>query len=299
MNLEKAFSDNRLCKALTGMNIGEVNDLMISFEQAYLQQASSKKRLRKVGGGRKGCLPTLRHRLFFILFYFKCYPTFDLAAFIIGTVRSKSFRWVEVLTPIIKIALNRELVLPQRKMGSLEDLFKNFPETKEIFIDGSERVIQRPKGNKNNKRKYSGKKKAHSRKNIIISNKDKEILYLSPTRNGRKHDFRITKAENVPRFIPPDKDTYVDTGFQGIKDLVNNPDNIHIPKKKPKNKQLTSEEKEINAIISSIRIKVEHTIGGIKKFNCLSHVFRNKKGQDDEFINIISGLWNYHIRMSR
>ena len=67
MNLQKAFSDNRLCKALTGMSINEIDNIIISFEKACLQQANSKKRLRKFGGGRKGCLPTLKHKLFFLV----------------------------------------------------------------------------------------------------------------------------------------------------------------------------------------------------------------------------------------
>jgi len=61
---------------------------------------------------------------------------------------------------------------------------------------------------------------------------------------------------------------------------------------------ITADEKENNTIISSIRVKVEHAIAGIKRFNCLSHVYRNKKGQDDAMINIASGLWNYHLRMT-
>ena len=299
LNIEKAFKDNRLSKALTGMTINEIDNLVITFEKAYLQEVNSKKRIRKLGGGRKGSLPTLRHKLFFILFYFKCYPTFDMAAFLLNNARSKAHRWASVLTPILHAALGRELVLPKRQVSNLADLFKHFPETKEIFIDGTERRVQRPKNDKNQKRRYSGKKKCHSRKNIIISNKDKEIMYLSPTKNGRKHDFNLTKREEIPKTIPPDIEVYLDTGFQGIKDLVKNPDKIFMPKKKPKNGKLTQDEKETNAIIASIRIKVEHTIGGVKRFNCLSHIFRNKKGQDDKFMNIACGLWNYHLRMSR
>ena len=68
-NIEKAFKDNRLSKALTGMTINEIDNLVITFEKAYLQEANSKKRIRKLGGGRKGSLPTLQHKLFFILFY--------------------------------------------------------------------------------------------------------------------------------------------------------------------------------------------------------------------------------------
>ena len=115
----------------------------------------------------------------------------------------------------------------------------------------------------------------------------------------RADTFNLTKREEIPKAIPPDIAAFLDTGFQGIKDLVQNPDMIFMPKKKPKNGKLTKDEKETNAIISSIRIKVEHAIGGVKRFNCLSHIFRNRKGQDDEFMSIACGLWNYHLRMSR
>ena len=133
-------------------------------------------------------------------------------------------------------------------------------------------------------------------KNIVIANQKKEILYVSPTTSGKKHDYNITKNELIPQNLPPIP-TYVDTGFAGIKDVVKNPDLIFMPKKKPRNGSLTADEKETNSIISSIRVKVEHVIGGIKRFNCLSYIYRNKKGQDDQFIAIASGLWNYHLRM--
>ena len=73
------------------------------------------------------------------------------------------------------------------------------------------------------------------RNRSILSNETKQILYLSPTRNGRKHDFNITKAENIPNIIPPDKELYADTGFQGIKNLVKSAKNIIMPRKRSKN----------------------------------------------------------------
>jgi hypothetical protein len=38
------------------------------------------------------------------------------------------------------------------------------------------------------------------------------------------------------------------------------------PIKKPRGKELTPEQKEINRQISSVRIRVEHAIGGVKRF---------------------------------
>ena len=194
--------------------------------------------------------------------------------------------------------MGRNLVLPTRQINNLEDFLKHFPEANELFIDGTERRTQRSKKPDKQKRQYSGKKKTHVRKNIIIATKNREIVYLSPTTDGAKHDFNITKNEQIPQSLPPDIPLYADSGFQGIKDLVKNPELIFMSQKKPRNAELTSDQKETNSIISSIRVKVEHAIAGLKRLNCLSHVYRNKKGQDDSFINIAAGLWNYHLRMA-
>ena len=69
-----------------------------------------------------------------------------------------------------------------------------------------------------------------------------------------------------------------------------------MPKKKPKGKSLTTQEKEENRVISGIRIVVEQAIGGIKRFRCLTDVYRNKRGQDDKFMLACAGLWNFHLR---
>ena len=62
---------------------------------------------------------------------------------------------------------------------------------------------------------------------------------------------------------------------------------------------LTYEDKQENTVIGSFRVIAEHAICGIKRFNCLNHIYRNKiDNLDDKFILICSGLWNWHLRMS-
>ena len=53
---------------------------------------------------------------------------------------------------------------------------------------------------------------------------------------------------------------WVDKGFQGIKNIVPS-EQVEIPHKKPKGKSLSTEQKQENKIISSLRIVVEHAIG--------------------------------------
>ena len=86
ININRAFRNERLMKALTGMPKEEFKQLSIEFsiESEKRKQSTYRKglkkgtRQRKPGGGKKGRLKTYEQKLFFILFYFKCYPTFDL-----------------------------------------------------------------------------------------------------------------------------------------------------------------------------------------------------------------------------
>ncbi len=120
---------------------------------------------------------------------------------------------------------------------------------------------------------------------------------MSPSKNGKVHDFKQTQKTQFLDHVPPDITFWVDKGFQGIKNKVP-PDQIQIPHKKPKGGDLTPEQKEENSIISAIRIVVEHAIGGIKRFGCMSQIYRNHQGQDDQMIAVCSGLWNFHIQNS-
>ena len=69
-----------------------------------------------------------------------------------------------------------------------------------------------------------------------------------------------------------------------------------VPKKKPKNGFLTPEEKEDNSLISSIRIKVEHAIGGVKRLGVATNIFRGRFGSDDRFTFVSAALWNFHLQ---
>lgn len=302
-NINRAFGNQRLMKALTGMPKEEFKQLSIAFgkESEKRKQSTYKKgikkgtRYRKPGGGKKGRLKTYEQKLFFILFYFKCYPTFDLLGFMFDLNRSNSLRNIQRATPILEQTLGRKLVLPKRQIRTPEELFSLFPKLHDIFVDGTERPMQRPKDKDKQKSNYSGKKKRHTRKNTIISDKNKRIVYLGPTAEGKKHDYSMFKDE-IPMDIKSKKHNFwMDLGYTGAENDYPKI-NIVMPKKKPKGKELTENEKENNQIISGFRVNAEHAIGGIKRLRITTDVFRNKKDKfNDVAIMIACGLWNYHL----
>lgn len=303
MNSEKVLKNARLMHTLTGMSAGEFRDLVPAFEEQirrfrkklYVLDAE---RTRKPGGGKKGIVKTPKEKLFFILLYYKCYPTYDVMSFLYDCDRSACCRRQHALCVILERTLRRKLVLPKRQIRSVEDFLRAFPEAKEVFIDGTERPIQRPKDTDMQKANYSGKKKRHTRKTIIISTKDKRIGFLSKTVEGKESDITILRSAAPPRFIPKNVKTHVDLGFKGLDTEF--PDHrISIPAKKPRTRDLTEAQKAKNKKKAGVRVLVEHAIGGIKRLNIVSNIFRNKKQDfDDTAILISSGLWNYHLAMS-
>ena len=292
INIDKALKNNRVMKSLTGLTIDEFGLLLVIFTEALLIHAKTKVRQREVGGGRKGALPTATHKLFFILFYYKVYPTMDVAGILFDVDRSKICLWVKKLTSILEKCLGYACVLPARRIESIEEFKSRFGDG-DVFIDGVERKTQRPKKAKLTKKRYSGKKKMHTRKNIIVSNKKKFIHIVSPSKDGRFHDKNMLDKEHVGQILPKEAEVFVDKGFQGMNKTT--VATINMPLKKPKKQSLTQEQKENNSLISSIRMCVEHAIGGIKRFGITANIFRNKNGFDDVATRVCAGLWNFHV----
>jgi hypothetical protein len=293
LRFERIFKDERMMRGLTGLNLEEFETLLPTFESILFEIHSNKERQRAVGGGCKGILLDARHKLFYILFYMKTYPTFDVAAFVFGTVRSVTFEWKSRLLPALERALGRVITLPKRQIRSIEEFLQLFPEVKDIFIDGTERPVQRPRKSKNVRRKYSGKKKRHTHKNTIFCGEKSQILAVSPTKGGRMHDSKQARKCSFIEHIPKKVAIWADSAYP--RNIAKNGNKVMIPHKKPRKRDLSEEHKAENRVISGLRMVVEHAIGGIKRFRCMTDTFRNKNGNDDQMIVVAAALWNLHI----
>jgi hypothetical protein len=101
-----------------------------------------------------------------------------------------------------------------------------------MVIDGTERRRQRPKDAHQQRETYSGKKKSHTDKNILLANaQTTKVVYLSPTAVGKTHDKKM--VDQQPIAYPTGATLGKDTGFQGYEppDVV-----TYQPKKSPKGK---------------------------------------------------------------
>ena len=297
LNLQRVLRDERLLRGLTGLNRKAFEELKIAFEQELLVEEaprrSQKKRQRAKGGGRKPRLETVEEKLIYILFYFKCYPTFDLAGIIFDIDRSQANRWMHRLQKVLEKALGRKMALPKRKLKNMKDFVESFPEVKRVILDGTERPIQRSKDREKQKQDYSGKKKRHTRTHLGAVDPDKRILILSKAYHGKDHDKGILNREQWVDSIPGEVKIQGDLGFQG---LQNEYVNVEIPHKKPKGGELTAQQKEENRELASERVVCEHAFAGVKRYGIATDIYRNRiKDFDDRSMFTAAGLWNFYL----
>jgi hypothetical protein len=295
LNLERILNQDRLTRAMTGLNRKAFEELLPSFTAAYHQSLSKPagERKRAPGGGRKPTLRTMSEKLLYILLYCKCYPTFDLLSVLFNFDRSCAHDWVHRLLPILETTLGYKQVLPARQIRSIEEFLERFPDVREVILDGTERPVQRPKDPDKQKAHYSGKKKRHTRKHITGSTRKKRVIFLSKARPGRVHDKRQLAEEPIVENIPEEVPIEGDLGFQG---LQNEFENIHLPHKKPRGKELSEQQKQENRDFSAQRVKCEHAHAGIKRYNAVASIYRNRVADfDDRLMLVAAGLWNFYL----
>ena len=84
----------------------------------------------------------------------------------------------------------------------------------DLAVDGTERRRQRPTDAAQQKERYSGKKKTHTDKNLLLVNEHTtKVVYLGPTVAGRMHDKKA--ADEAQVCYPTNATLDKDTGFQG------------------------------------------------------------------------------------
>jgi len=206
--------------ALTGLTMKEFKSVLPAFERAYTRKHPThktqvgKKRKRQAGGGRKSTLDSIEQKLLFALVYQKTYPVQTLLGELFELSQARTNYWIHHLLPILKEALNDLGVLPERDPRQFAQQEKRRGDSRDYIIDGTERRRQRPKNPEKQGLHYSGKKKIHSDKNVVITHRrTKRVGYLSQTYAGKTHDKKVADTEAV--VYPRGSQLHKDTAFQG------------------------------------------------------------------------------------
>jgi len=291
LSLTQAKGSDRRMKAATSLTVAEFDTLAGEFARLWEQQhrertAEGEARRREPGGGRKGVLDSAERKLFFILFYCKAYPTQDLMGLLFGITQGQVSDWVGRLTQAVGGLM--PLHKPARKVRELRDLLAREPALKEVIIDGTERRVPRPVHAGRQRSYYSGRKKRHAVKNVVVVGAGK-VRWISRTVPARQHDKALAEREKLR--LPRGVSLLGDSGFAGLDageaDLIT-------PWEKPPGRRLHWKRRKFNRLLSGERIQVEHTFASIKRLRILREEFRNRRtGMVDAVMEFGCTLHNY------
>jgi len=109
-------------------------------------------------------------------------------------------------------------------------------------------------------------------KNLLLINAALRILFLRETHPGSAHDKRI--ADTTPYPLPPGSHLLQDTGFQAF--TLEGVDILQ-PTKKPRGKELTSEQKAGNREVARRRVRIEHVKSSVKRCRMRKETIRMGK----------------------
>ena len=298
---QKLSKHRRKFLAMTGYTVEEFEALLPHFRVEFekhvaVYRLDGKKRVkRSYTQYKNSSLPSLADKLLFILVYLKQGSLQEEHATLFGMHQPDANRWIHLLQAVLNRALAALGELPAREAAELEQRLAQPQDDDEtillFFHDGTERPIVRPKDKTRQKLFYSGKKKQHTVKNIVVINAKGKIILLTLTCEGKKHDKKA--ADEADYQVPEGSILYQDTGFQGFT-LAGV--TVIQPKKKPRGQELTEAEKGNNRLISKVRIRVEHAIGGVKRYRIVKDKLRNWK-QDfrDKVMETCCGLHNFRL----
>ena len=167
--------------SLTGLSVEEFDSLLTAFSTTWDDHTRhftimGEARKRKVRKERKNSqLPTTGDKLFFVLYQFKNNCLQESLAAQFGMAQPHACFWLQLLSKLLKKTLNRVGVLPERRADRINRALAGYDE---VIIDGTERPIGRSTDNETQKEDYSGKKKRHCKKNMVLTNKNVKILLL-------------------------------------------------------------------------------------------------------------------------
>jgi len=210
--------------AATSLTVEEFECILPVFQGEYAalfeagKTRKGKPRQRREGAGVKEKLPTTEDKLLFILVYQKTYPLQTMHGLQFELSQPQTHYWIHLLMPILQKSLTELGMTPERDPQAVADSPLSQEVSPDLLIDGTERRRQRPKESHQQTEAYSGKKKTHTDKNILLANAhSRKVVYLSPTEHGKKHDKKLADEQAIA--YPKGATLGKDTGFQGYEPL--------------------------------------------------------------------------------
>lgn len=245
---------------------------------------------------------SIEDKLLLILVFYRTYVAYEFLSFIFDLNPSNICRLIEKLVPLVEEAADpslsfaiKDILKKRKKIRTWDEFIKTYPDLIELVIDSTEQKRQRPKNKKKQKNFYSGKKHQHGLKTQIVIDRQGKIINVSKTYPARIHDKTVLLKEKTLDKLPPEIKKLLDKGYIKIEKLY--PDHrIQIPIKCNRwKRKLTRGEKSKNTRLSKKRVKVEHTLSRMKKYQILFQTYRSKDTNYNRHFKNIASICNFRL----
>jgi len=286
---------------MTGLRLNEFADLLddmlprvASAEQTRLERPN---RRRAKGAGRHADLTT-RDQILLAVIWLRQYPTNEVLGFLFGVSDSTVSRLINRLVPLLEASGKDTMRMPdpgRKHRKELDTLLAETPELA-VIIDTFEQRVQRCKNRADADAHFSGKKKQHTLKGQVAVDEDEgTVCDVSESVVGPTADLTVLKQSGLLSRLPEGVGAIGDLAYIGIAEA--HPAGLGAtPRRKPRGKDRPPEDIAFNRAFAKRRIRVEHTIGRMRRYQSLSQTDRHHRRNHTARTRAVAGLVNRQIR---
>jgi hypothetical protein len=282
-------------RAMTGLTVEAFNRMLPALRDAF--DAARRRRLdrpgrqRALGGGDDFDLGVADQFLLTIV-WLRHYPTQECLGYLFGVSDSTALRAIRRCLALLERAGKDTMRLPDPGRGKRRDLpalLKGTPALA-VIVDTFEQRTQRPQ--RRQRAYYSGKKKAHTLKSQVAVDEDGRIVDVGDSRPGRWADLKVFKRSGlVGKLIRAKVGALGDLAYVGIDGLSPKLRGA-TPRRKPRGKDRPAADRRYNRAFARRRIKVEHGINRLRRYQSLSQVDRHRRRLHAARVRAVAGLVN-------
>ena len=286
-------------RAMTGLTVAAFDQLLPELRAAFA--AARRRRLdrpgrrRAVGGGDDFDLG-VDDQVLLAVVWLRHYPTQECLGYLFGVSDSTAKRAVDRCLPLLEQSGRDTMRLPDPGKGQRRDLPALLRETPAlaVIVDTFEQRTQRPR--RRQRAYYSGKKKAHTLKSqVAVDEETGRIADVAASRPGRWADLKVFRRSGlVGKLIRAGVGALGDLGYVGI-DGVSPRLRGATPRRKPRGKERPAEDRRYNRAFARRRIKVEHGIGRLRRYQALTQVDRHRRRYHAARVRAVAGLVNHML----
>lgn len=292
---EQLSKHPKVFRAMTGLSVEAFDEMLPGLSEAFDSQRRRRldrpDRRRAHGGGDHFDLEVADLFLLTIV-WLRCYPTQECLGYLEGVSDSSARRAVLHRLAVLEQAGKDSMRLPDPGRGRRRDLpaLLRDPPGLAVIVDTFEQRTHRPA--RRQRAYYSGKKKTHTLKSQVAVDEEGRFVDVAKTQPGPTADLKVFRSSRLGgRLARAGVGVLGDLAYVGIDGLASDLRGA-TPRRKPRGKGRPKEDGPYNRAFARRRIKVEHAIGRLRRYQALTAVNRHARKGHESRVRAVAGLVN-------